>query len=113
MNIKFKKKFFKTSIRKSEISLIKILVKINVIKYIKQLNKNEFIIFLNFNKNSNWICIKNFFKPSAVFFMKKKDILKVSRLKKQILLLSNINGVELSKNTHHGGIILAKIFLNN
>jgi hypothetical protein len=45
--------------------------------------------------------------------MKKKDILKVSRLKKQILLLSNINGVELSKNTHHGGIILAKIFLNN
>jgi hypothetical protein len=102
-------------LKKNEIYLIKIFIKMNLIKYVRKLKNNEFIIFINFDRTSSPIYFKNFYKPSMLLFLKKKEILKIINLKKEILIVSNNCGVNLflPHQITSGGLLLAKAYLNN
>lgn len=114
INIKYKKKFLRLKIKKNEIDLIKILVKINLIKYIKKSTNTEYVIFLNLENNIPFISIKNLYRPSNVFFLKKQEVTNLINLKKNILILSTSNGIKLitSANACVGGVLIAKVFFN-
>jgi ribosomal protein S8 len=115
INIKYKKKFFKKKILKREMGLIRIFLKINLIKYLKKTNSDEYVIFLNLGKKKEYFSIKNFFKTSNPIVMRKKELLKILKLKKQIILLSTSSGVKLANINDFttGGLLIAKVHLNN
>jgi hypothetical protein len=95
--------------------LIKIFLKINLIKYVKKTNSNEYVVFLNLGKNANYFSIINLFRPSNKILMRKKELFKALKLKKQIILLSTSNGVKLVStcSTANGGVVIAKMLFNN
>lgn len=109
INLKLKKKYFKTTIKKNEISLIKILIRINLIKYVKKIN-NEFIIFLNFYEETHGLSIKNLYKPSRICYISKKEISRLMKLQKQVFFISTPKGVTTTINSAEGGVLVAKIY---
>lgn len=63
INIKFKKNKLRIKLNKKDKHLIKILLKLNFIKYIKHYKNGNYDIFLN---NNNFLKnIKNLYKPSS------------------------------------------------
>ena len=80
IGLKYKKKYIKTNLNKNNKNLIKILIKLNFIKFIKLEKKNTYFIFIN---NSNpFKNIKNLYKPSSKFSISYKELKKLSLKKK-------------------------------
>lgn len=111
IGLKYKKKYIKTNLNKNNKNLIKILIKLNFIKFIKLEKKNTYFIFIN---NSNpFKNIKNLYKPSSKFSISYKELKKLSLKKKWIMILSTNNGIltnfeSIKKRT--SGILIATIF---
>lgn len=101
-NILNNKSNFITKNNKKNLSLIKILIKLNIIKYIK-LFKNKIFINLN-NKKIKLIFYKN-------INIKLKHL---KKYKNNILIINTSKGLKLSNwvlNNKIGGLILLKIIL--
>jgi ribosomal protein S8 len=106
-----KKKILLINIKKNELSFLKKLIKLNIIKYIFKKN-NKYILILNFFKKNKLVFnIKNLYKPSNNIILKKTNISKINKKNKILLLTSNkgiINNYEAEKKKT-GGIIIAYI----
>jgi hypothetical protein len=90
-----KKNLIKTKFNKKEIKLLKLLLKINLISFVKIINRSNILIKINTNFNFK---IKNLFK-------KKKLSIKKKNIKKQnIIIISNSSGISILKN--RGGVML-------
>lgn len=57
----YKKKLIRLNLNKTEINFLKILLKLNIIKFIKKNKNNRYDIIIN--HNNNFKNIKNLFKP--------------------------------------------------
>jgi len=79
LNLIYKKKILKYNFKKKNINIIKILITLNIIKYIKKNNKNIYI-YLNNSIKHNFI--KNLCKPSKKIFLKNEIIKKLTIKKK-------------------------------
>jgi len=79
LNLIYKKKVLKYTIKKNNINIIKILITLNIIKYVKKNNKNVYIYINNFIKHN---FIKNLYKPSKKIFLKNEIIKKLTIKKK-------------------------------
>lgn len=85
-----------------------------MVKYIKKVNDGNYFIFLNFKKDSYWFSIKNLYRPSLLQHISKKELKKTILKKKEIFILSNSSGISLNQNNvPSGGILIAKLSLNN
>jgi len=109
LNLIYKKKVLKYTIKKNNINIIKILITLNIIKYVKKNNKNVYIYINNFIKHN---FIKNLYKPSKKIFLKNEIIKKLTIKKKWIFLVSTNKGIltnfeAIKKNL--GGVMLLKI----
>lgn len=109
LNLIYKKKILKYKIKKSNINIIKILITLNIIKYVKKENKHVYIYINNFIKHN---FLKNLYKPSKKMFLKNEIIKKLTIKKKWIFLVSTNKGIltnfeAVKKNL--GGIMLLKI----
>jgi len=104
-----KKKILIININKKEINLLKILIKLNIIKYIFKKN-NKYILILNFFKKNKLIFnIKNLYKLSNKKFLKNKNIKKINKKNKIIIISTNkgiINNFDADKKKL-GGIVIA------
>jgi ribosomal protein S8 len=107
-----KKKILLININKNELNFLKKLIKLNIIKYIFK-NKNNYIIVLNFFKKNKLIFnLKNLYKPCNNKILKNKNINKINKKNKILLLSSNegiINNYEAEKKKI-GGIIIVYIW---
>lgn len=73
-------------------NLLKILIKLNIIKYII-LKNNNIIIYLNFfKKNKSIFKLKNTFKKTSLKIIKYKNLKKINK-KNNILILSTNKGL--------------------
>jgi len=109
INNVIKKKILFTKIKNKELNLIKKLIKLNIIKYIYKYN-NKYILLLNFYKKNKLIFnIKNLYKPSNNKVLKYRNIEKINKTNKIILISSNkgiINNFEAKKKITGGVIIM-------
>lgn len=111
ININLKKKIMRLKLNKNELILIKLLIKLNIIKFTKKLNNNIYDVFLNYN--CNFKNIKNLYKPSRKFFLSYNELKKITLKKNWILILSTNKGLltnfELIKKKT-SGILILKLF---
>ncbi len=114
LSLMHKKKFTKINKTRNSISILKILIKFNLIKFVK-LFKKSIIIFFNYKNNRSIFKIKQIKKSS------KKNTVTVNLLKKnfyknkQISILSTSNGILTINNcinTRIGGIPIFNLMLN-
>lgn len=90
LNLIYKKKIIKYKFNKKNINIIKILIILNIIKYVKKNKKIIFIYINNFYKHNY---INSFYKPSRSIYLKNSVIKKLTLKKKWIFLLSTNKGV--------------------
>jgi hypothetical protein len=82
INSIYKKKMFKTKLNKNDVKLLKLFIKVNIIKYIKKQNNNNYIIYLNyFNENTIYKNIINMYKPSQLTYISLKNLEKLVKSK--------------------------------
>ena len=109
LNLIYKKKIIKYNYNKKNISLIKILINLNIIKCVKKKKNNIYLYMNNFYKKNY---INNLYKPSRLIFLKNSTIKKITLKKKWIFLLSTSKGVitnfEAIKKKI-GGLLILKI----
>lgn len=108
INNKNNKNYFFISLKKNELNFIKKLIKINIIKFIIKYD-NKYIIYLNFFKKNKIIFkIKNLYKLSNFKNIKIKEIKKINKKNKILLISSNKNIITNfeSEKLKIGGIIL-------
>jgi len=87
----YKKKLIRLNLNKSEINLIKILLKLNIIKFIKLNKNNQYDIIIN--HNNNFKNIKNLFKPGQKISISMDELKILSFKKNWILILSTNKGI--------------------
>jgi len=109
LNLIYKKKKFKYKTNKKNTNLIKLLILLNIVKYIKKNNKFTYFYVNNFYKTN---FIKNLYTPSKKIFLKNEIIKKLTIKKKWIFLVSTNKGLltnfeAIKKNL--GGVLLIKI----
>jgi ribosomal protein S8 len=106
-----KKKILITNINNNELFLLKKLIKLNIIKYVFKKN-SKYIVILNFFKKNKLIFnIKNLFKPSNNNNIKYKNIKKINKKNKLLIISTNkglINNYEAEKKKT-GGLVIAYI----
>jgi len=110
-NIRNKKKIILIKKNKKIINLLKFFIKINLIKFIK-LKNNYIYINLNLQPiNKNLIKLKNLNKISNIKYIKCKNIEKINKNNKLLIISSNKgvldNYTALKKKT--GGIIISYV----
>lgn len=90
-------------LKKNELNFLKIFIKLNIIKFIKNY-KNKYIIKLNLlNKKKLIFNLKNFYKPSKIKYVKYKNIKKNNN----IIILSTNKGIITNYSKKKlGGIVL-------
>jgi hypothetical protein len=89
-------------INKKTINLLKIMLKIKLIFFVKKINEKSAIIKI---KKKFKLKINNFFKKKKITLNSKSKI-----LKNNIIILSNDKGFSIrNKNTKKNGLILFKI----
>jgi ribosomal protein S8 len=113
INYILKKKNLKIKLNKKDIQILKIFLKLNIIKLIKQNNNNIFdISFQYINGEVVFKNIKNLNKPSKPTIINLKQILEINKKKNCILFLSTnkglINNFE-AERYKIGGIIILQI----
>jgi len=79
LNLIYKKKIFKYKINKKNINLIKILITLNIVKFVKKNKKFSYIYINNFVKYN---FLKNLYKPSRKITLKNEIIKKLTLKKK-------------------------------
>jgi hypothetical protein len=79
LNLIYKKKIIKYKHNKKNTNIIKILIILNIIKYIKKTDNNIYIYLNNFYKHNFLI---NLYKPSRSIFLKNIIIKKLTLKKK-------------------------------
>lgn len=112
INYILKKKNLKIKLNKKDLQILKIFLKLNIIKLVKQ-NKNIFnISFQYINNDTVFNNIKNLNKPSKPVIINLKQIQEINKKKNYILFLSTdkglINNFEAEKYKI-GGIIILQI----
>ena len=111
MNTMTKKKILISNVNNNEQFLLKKLIKLNIIKFIFKKN-NKYILVLNiFKKNKLIFKIKNLYKPSNYKSLNYKNIKKINKKNKLLIISSNkgvLNNYELEKKKV-GGILIAYI----
>ncbi len=109
-----KKKIMIANLNKKDIPFIKILISLNMIKFIKKLdNQKKYLIMINiestFLKN-----LKTISRPSSIRYIDLKTINKITLKKNWILILSTNKGLttnlSLRNRSKNGGILLFVIF---
>jgi ribosomal protein S8 len=112
LNIIYKKRIVRTKLNKYEYNLIKTLIKINLIKFVKK-NKFTYDIFINYlNSKPIFNNIKNTYKPSKLIFISKKKLKYITDKHKVILILNTNKGILTNFeaiNMGVGGIIILKL----
>lgn len=101
VGVKHKKNYIKANINKSELNFLKILIKLNKILFFKKINYRYFLIFINSESHLNLI----------KFSKKNMTLKKKKNLPKDILIISNGDGLNLStyKKFVHG-LVVAKVY---
>ena len=103
------KKYLITSIKKNELNLIKTLVKLNIIKFIFKKN-NKIVLVINFwKKNKIIFKFKNIYKPSNYKIIKFKNLKKINKKNKFLIMTSNngiVNNFEAEKKKIGGSLIM-------
>jgi ribosomal protein S8 len=91
INLLLKKKIVKLKLNKYQLKLIKSLIKINIIKFVKKKSNSNFIIYLNYlNEKPIFQNIINIYKPSKPILVSFK-LLKNMTNKHKIILILNTN----------------------
>lgn len=113
LSIIYNKKGFIVQNNVKNLNLLKVLLKIGIIKFIKVEGKN-FVVYINYiNNKPIFKNIINMYKPSNKNYISLKNLKKISLKKNWILILSTNKGVmnnfeALNKNL--GGLLIAKIW---
>jgi hypothetical protein len=97
-----KKKIILMNTTIKEFFLIKIFLKLNIILFVKKINKNKILIKLNNN-----------FKLKLTSILKKKKLTikqNSKNIKKNIFIISNNKGICISNNINaEGGLLMFKL----
>lgn len=115
INQKYKKKFFKYNFLKNEKSLIKKLIQLNVIKFVKKEN-NSYLIFLNYKHNKPVFSLKCLFKQSNLKSISIKIIKQIIKKNYTTFIISTNKGIITSKEAikkNHSGTLIAKVYYNS
>lgn len=113
LSILYNKKGFIISNNKNNLNLLKTLLKINLIKFLK-IEEKKIIVYINYIDNKPvFKNITNLFKPGHKIFISLKNLKKISEKKNWILILSTNKGIinnfeALEKKT--GGMLISKIW---
>jgi len=101
-------------LNKNDFKIIKIFLKLNIIKIVKNKNNNFVLYFKYLNKNTIFGNVKNFYKPSKPCFLNLKEIKKINKKKNNIFILSTNKGLitnfEAEQN-NVGGILILTIHI--
>jgi len=113
LTILYNKKGFIINRNKNNLDLLKVLLKINVIKFIK-INKKQIYVYVNYiNNRPIFKNITNLFKPSHKLYISLKNLKKVSYKHNWIMILSTskglLNNFEAIKEGV-GGVLITKIW---
>jgi ribosomal protein S8 len=112
LNLIYKKRIVRTKLNKYEYNLLKALIKINLIKFIK---KNEFSydIFINYLGNRPLFNnIKNVYKSSQLIFISNKKLKYITNKHKIVLILNTSKGILTNYEAIEmgiGGVIILKL----
>lgn len=105
-----KKKWLATKFVKNTIPILKIMLKLNIIRYVKYINK---IVIIFTNPNSK-LKLKPMSKKIKQY-IKYKELEKISKKKKWLCILSTNKGLITSKDCIKykiGGFLLYNVILN-
>jgi ribosomal protein S8 len=112
LNLIYKKRKIRVKLNNYEYNLIKVLMKLNIIKFIKK-NNTSYDIFLNYlDGRLMFNNIKNAYKPSKLVFISYKKLKYITNKYKVILILNTNKGVLTNFeaiNMQVGGIIILKL----
>lgn len=113
LSILYNKKGFVIEKNKKNLDLLKLLLKLNILKYIKIEDKCVFAYINYINNKPVFNNITNLFKPSHRFYISLKNLKKVSYKHNWILILSTSQGVlnnfeAIEKGV--GGVLISKIW---
>lgn len=102
ISIKHKKLVIKTKLNKKEFPLIKILINLRILNFVKKINHNFYLLKFNiFSK----IKITSLIKKKKMSLKKKK-----SKNIKNIFIVSNSNGISITnKKTINTGLLMLKV----
>jgi ribosomal protein S8 len=114
MGYLYKKKNLKIKIYKNQQQLLKILIQLNMIKFLKKIdNYNNYMIYLTYvNNKPIFSNIKNLYKPSKIYYITLKNLIKFNKNNRSIILMSTNKGVMTNFeaiNLKCGGILIAKL----
>lgn len=112
LNLIYKKRKIRVKLNKYEFNLIKFLIKINLIKFVKKNNKNYDIFFNYINNKPIFRNIKNISKPSRSVFITNKKLKYISNKHKTLFLLNTNKGILTNLeaiNMKIGGLIILKL----
>lgn len=113
LSILYNKKGFIIENNKNNLDLLKNLIKINIIKFIK-IEDKKILVFINYiNNKPVFKNIINLFKPGHKMFISLKNLKKISEKHNWILIISTNQGVlnnfeAVKKKT--GGVLISKIW---
>ena len=113
LSIIYNKKGFVIEKNENNLNLLKLLLKINIIKFIKIEDKNIYVYINYVNNKPVFNNITNLFKPGHKIFISLKNLKKVSKKHNWILILSTNLGVlnnfeAIEKGV--GGVLISKIW---
>ena len=113
LSILYNKKGFLLPKNKNNVNLLKTLLKINVVKFIKINDKNIHVYINYINNKPVFNNITNMFKPGHKLIISLKNLKKISYKHNWILILSTSKGVlnnyeAMEKGV--GGILITKIW---
>lgn len=110
INLILKNSIIKTKLLNSDFKILNIFIKLNIIKHVKLIKKNEFLITLN--NNTGFKNFKNLYKPSNPIKIKLRNIINNNKNNKNIYYISTpkgvINNIE-AENSRTGGFLIIKI----
>lgn len=113
LNLIYKKRVLRTKLNKYEFNLIKSLIKVNLIKFIRK-NNFYYDIFLNYlGEKPLFSNIKNTYKSSKLIFISNKKLKYITNRYKIIFILSTSKGILTNYEAIEmgvGGLIILKLW---
>jgi ribosomal protein S8 len=101
---------------KNDLKLLNLLTKLNITKSYNKVNKNLYVINLSYRNNKHLFKIKTYFRKSNLLYVSNKILKKNQFTENSFYIISNDKGfftnTQANKN-NIGGLIIAKIYLNN
>lgn len=112
INYHLKKKNLKIKLNKKEVQILKIFLKLNIIRLIKNKKNTYNIHFQYINNEQIFKNIKNIYKPSKPFFINLKQIIKINKKNNYIFFLSTNKGIISNFEAEKykiGGILILQV----